>query len=191
MPSKPASGIVPTTFLRTKGQGKHIRVYQDKEVIYLQESHADAVFYLQSGMVKLTTGNNSQRRKAVLAVLQEGDFFGEGCLGRETRRMCTATSVGRSTVTRLAKATFSRKINQDRAFAAALIKYFVSQMARFKSDLADLFLNCSEKRLARILLMHKCLVQQSQIGTPPPAFQPDSTRRDGWNYSRTRQQLYD
>jgi CRP-like cAMP-binding protein len=151
-------------FLQQAGPGKTIVVYRDKEVLYSQQGPADAIFYLQSGLVKLTIATRGHRRKAVVAVLQAGDIFGECSLGLRPHRISTATSVGISTVTRVERAAFNRKINQDTAFAGMFIAYLVSQTARYKADLADHFLNSSEKRLARLLLMRGSLVQKSSSG---------------------------
>ena len=58
-----------------------VRDYRDKEVVFSQGDTADAVFYIQSGTVKLTAVS-SRRKKAIIAFLQRGSFFGEGCLAR-------------------------------------------------------------------------------------------------------------
>jgi CRP/FNR family transcriptional regulator, cyclic AMP receptor protein len=162
--------IVPTDFLLAKGPGKTIETHGDKEIIYSQGAPADAVFYLQSGIVKLTMSSKGRRRKAVLAILQDGDLFGDGCLSGESVRLSTATSIGRSVVTRIDRAVFLRKIDRDAAFAAILVKYLVSRTDRFQADLADLFLNTSEKRLARILLMYGSFAQEPKKGSAAPAF---------------------
>jgi CRP/FNR family cyclic AMP-dependent transcriptional regulator len=164
MAGKPKRGLRFTPFLTEAGPARSIRVYRNKEVIYLQGSPADAVFYLQSGMVKLTVATEHRGKKAVLAVLEEGDFFGEGCLGRERHRVSTAISMGSSTVTRLGKNVFRQKIDRDPAFAAMFMTYLLSQTARFKANLADHFLNSSERRLARILLMYRGFLQKSKKG---------------------------
>src|SRR5579859_216542 len=165
MSGKSKANLVPTAFLKQAGSGKSIRVYRNNEVIYLQGDPADALFYLQSGMVKLTVASKRGRKKAVLAVLQEGNFFGEGCLGIQLRRMYTATSMGASTITRFGKVPFLRKLARDPEFAAMFTQYLLSQIARFEADLADHFFNFSERRLARILLMHGTLTQKSESGT--------------------------
>ena len=164
MASKPKRAPNPTAFFQQTAPGISIRTYRDKEVVYSQESAADAVFYLQNGMVKLTMTSKHRRKKAVIAILQEGELFGEGCLESQTRRVSTATSVGPSTVTRLEKAIFRRKMDRDLAFAGMFIKYLLSQSARFKADLGDHCLNFSERRLARILLIHGSLVQKLKSG---------------------------
>jgi CRP/FNR family cyclic AMP-dependent transcriptional regulator len=156
--------VTASAFLQDVGPGKRIRTYQDKEVVYSQESPANALFYIQSGMVMLTVVSKGGHKKAVLALLHEGDLFGEGCLAGQTRRISTAISVGESTLTRVEKAIFRRQLDRDRALADMFIAYLIGQTARFKADLADHFLHFSERRLARILVMHKDGVQGSKGG---------------------------
>ena len=44
-------------------------------------------------------------------------------------------------------------------------EYLLSQILRLKEDLADHFFNFSERRLARILLMHRGFTETSKSGT--------------------------
>jgi CRP/FNR family transcriptional regulator, cyclic AMP receptor protein len=163
MASKPKRGLAPVAFLKQPGDGRTIRLYRNKEVIYAQGHPADAVFYVQSGMVKLTIASKQNRKKAALALLQEGDLFGEGCLGKETARTSSATSMGPSTGTRLKKATFRRKMDRDPEFASIVITCLLSRIDRLQADLADHFFNFSERRLARLLLTHACFAGKSPL----------------------------
>lgn len=153
MPGKTRRDFGSTPFLKKTGAGRSIRVYRDREAIYAQGSPADAVFYVRSGVVKLTVVSKRRRKKAVLAVLQEGDLFGEGCLGNELQRASSATAIGASIIIRLEKGAFRHKLDRDQEFAALFIHYLLSRIARLKADLVDHFLNFSERRLARTLLM--------------------------------------
>src|SRR6202049_4139314 len=90
--------------------GKTGRTYRDNEIICAQEDQAEAVFYVQSGTVKLTVAA-TRRKKAIIAVLLQGSFFGEGCLGGQSLRMYTARSIGPSNVTRLEKESTVRALN--------------------------------------------------------------------------------
>ena len=60
------------------------------------------LFYIQRGTVKLTVAA-TRRKKAIIAVLLRGSFFGEGCLGGQSLRISTARSIGQSNITRLLK----------------------------------------------------------------------------------------
>lgn len=160
--------LTPAAFLQKAGSGRSIRTYQDNEILYSQGDPADAVFYIQSGMVRLMVASKRGRKKAVLAILREGDFCGEGCLGGEAQRPSTAISIGLSTITRVERRAFRQNIDQDLSFAAMFIKFLISQTDRFKADLIDHFFNSSERRLARILLIHREFRQKSKSGTSNP-----------------------
>lgn len=101
----------------------------------------------------LTTESKTGGKKAVLALLEESDLFGEGSLAKEARRMSTATAIGMSTLARLDKTSFQRELKRNREFADMFIEHLIAQTARLKADLADHFLNFSERRLARILFV--------------------------------------
>ena len=79
-----------------------VRSYRDNEIIFSQGDKADAVFYIQSGTVKLTMAA-TRRKKAIIAILPRASFFGEGCLAGQSLRMYTARSIGTSNITRLQK----------------------------------------------------------------------------------------
>jgi CRP/FNR family transcriptional regulator, cyclic AMP receptor protein len=162
MARKLIRGTALNAFLELPGPGRGLRPYANKEVIYAQGNPANAVFYIQSGIVKLTMV--SRQKKAVVSILQVGDFFGEACLGRQGRRMSTATAIGTSVITRLEKATFRRELERDPVLADFFITFLLSQIDRFKEDLADHFLNSSSRRLARILLIHAGSAQKLKSG---------------------------
>src|ERR1700688_2892119 len=96
--------------------GKTVRNYRDNEIIFSQGDAADAVFYVQSGTVKLTIAA-TRRKKAIIAVLLRGSFFGEGCLGGQTQRVYTARSIGQSNITRLQRESTIRILKRDPQFA--------------------------------------------------------------------------
>ena len=50
-----------------------------KDVVFAQGDVADCVFYIQKGQVQLTVVS-MEGKEAVIAVLDAGDFCGEGCL---------------------------------------------------------------------------------------------------------------
>jgi len=85
-------GFSSTVFRKKFGAGMTVRNYRDKEVVFSQGDTADAVFYIQSGTVKLTVAS-TRRKKAIIAVLLRGSFFGEGCLGGQSQRISTARSI--------------------------------------------------------------------------------------------------
>jgi CRP-like cAMP-binding protein len=126
--------------------------YRNRDAIFAQGSKADAMFYIQRGNVKLTV-TSSAGKKAVIAILKHGDFFGEGCMTRHSLRTCTATAIQSSTISRVKRATLVRTIHQEPPFAKLFISYLLFRVERFQEEFVDQIFSSSEKRLARILLM--------------------------------------
>ena len=141
-----------------------VRNYRENEVVFAQGDAADAVFYVQSGTVKLTVAA-TRRKKAIIAVLLHGSFFGEGCLGGQSLRICTARSIGQSSITRLRKENTLRTLKRDPQFATLFVAYLLSRI-RVEEDLVDQFFNFSEKRLARGLLLFGQIVKESKSEHP-------------------------
>jgi len=160
MTSKRGLGV-SRTFLRKKFRSRMtFRNYREKEVIFAQGDPADSVFYIESGTVKLTAV--TARKKAIIAILQRGSFFGEGCLAGQTRRICTARSIGQSNVIRLQKEKTIRTLKRDPHFATLFVGYLLTRVVRIEEDLIDQFFNFSERRLARVLLLFGDITKESK-----------------------------
>jgi len=165
MANKHPLGFSSTVFRKKFRSGMTVRSYRDNEVIFAQGDTADAVFYIHSGTVKLTVAA-TRRKKAIIAVLLQGSFFGEGCLGGQSLRMYTARSIGPSNVTRLQKESTIRTLKRDPQFAALFNAYLLSRVIRIEEDLVDQFFNFSEKRLARVLLLFGQIIKESKPEHP-------------------------
>jgi CRP/FNR family transcriptional regulator, cyclic AMP receptor protein len=142
----------PKSFLAKVGEGRSIWEYRKHQIVFSQGDPADAVFYIQSGKVKLTVVSE-QGKEAVIAMLGTNDFFGEGCLAGQTHRVATVTTMTDSVIVRLEKATIVRVIQEEPAFAEMFIAHLLARAIRFEADLVDQLFNSSEKRLARLLLL--------------------------------------
>src|SRR5580704_17775062 len=125
--AKPTLHFSSTDFRKKFRDGMSLRSYRDNEIVFSQGDKADAVFYIQSGTVKLTLAA-TRRKKAIIAVLLRGSFFGEGCLGGQSLRMYTARSIGPSNITRLQKERSIRTLKHDPQFAALLNAYLLSRV---------------------------------------------------------------
>jgi CRP/FNR family cyclic AMP-dependent transcriptional regulator len=165
MASKHAPGLSPTVLRKKFGAGMTARNYRDKEIVFSQGDTADAVFYIQSGTVKLTAVS-TRRKKAIIAFLQRGSFFGEGSLGEQSLRIYTARSIGQSSITCLRKESTIRALKRDPQFAALFVEYLLSRIIRIEEDLVDQFFNFSERRLARVLLLFGQIIKESKPEHP-------------------------
>jgi CRP/FNR family transcriptional regulator, cyclic AMP receptor protein len=150
--AKKRSKFDPKTFLSTIDSGRTIAAAPKKETIFAQGSSADSVFYLQRGKVKLTVVATSGK-EATIGILNEGNFFGEGCLTGQPRRMCSAIAMTDCTAMRIDKKSMMDVIHHERAFSDMFVMYLLTRNIRYEEDLVDQLFNSSEKRLARILLL--------------------------------------
>jgi CRP/FNR family cyclic AMP-dependent transcriptional regulator len=154
----------PKSFLAGVGEGRSIGEYRKDQIVMAQGDPADAVFYLQSGKVKLTVVSE-QGKEAVVAMLGPNDFFGEGCLAGQIRRIATAAAMTDSVIVRLEKAAIVCVIQQEPAFAGMFIAHLLARAIRVEADLVDQLFNSSEKRLARLLLL---MANFGRDGKPEP-----------------------
>ena len=149
---KNRSPFDPKSFLAMVGEGRGIGEYHKGEIVFSQGDPADAVFYIQSGKVKVTVVSE-QGKEAVVAMLGTNDFFGEGCLAGQARRIATVATIMDSVIVRLEKAAIVRVIHREPAFSEMFIAHLLSRAVRVEADLVDQLFNSSEKRLARLLLL--------------------------------------
>ena len=150
--------------LLTKAGKGMIADYQKNQKIFSQGDSAEAIFYIQKGLVKLTVISN-QGKEAVIALLREGDFFGEGCLAGQTQRMATSVAMSECSIVRIDKAEAVRVLHDEPAFSELFLRYLLSRNIRIEEDLVDQHFNSSEKRLARVLLL---LSSFGKEGKPEP-----------------------
>ena len=69
----------PKIFLAKVSNGKTMLTSPKRQIIFSQGDAADAVFYIQKGRIKLST-LSQEGKEAVVAILEPGNFSGEGCL---------------------------------------------------------------------------------------------------------------
>ena len=142
----------PHLFLTKVGKGKTTLTSPKKNTIFSQGDAAEAVYYIQTGKVKLTVVSQ-QGKEAVVAILERGAFFGETCLAGQTIRTATATAVEDSTIVRIDKDAMIRVLHEEPTFAELFMAYLLTHTIRIEEDLVDQLFNSSEKRLARVLLL--------------------------------------
>ena len=137
-------------FLDTSGVARKVAEYHRNESIYSQGDAADTVMYIQKGGVKLSVVNGTGK-EAVVAMFGPSDFFGEGCMAGQTRRMGTTTAVTPTTLLVMQKEELLRVLHSDHELSDHFIAYLLAHNIRVEEDLVDQLFNSSEKRLARTL----------------------------------------
>ena len=126
--------------------------YGSGSVIFSQGDQATSVMYVREGTVQLSVLSHTGK-EAVIAVLNAGLFFGEGCLVGQTQRMSTASAVAASTIITVEKQEMVRQLHGQPVFASRFLTHMLTRNIRIEEDLIDQLFNSSEKRLARTLLL--------------------------------------
>jgi CRP-like cAMP-binding protein len=92
-------------------------------------------------------------KEAIVAVLEEGSFFGEGALAGQPVRLGNATAHTASTIVAIAKANMRRLLHEEHEWSDGFIAHLLTRNIRTEEDLIDQLFNSAEKRLARTLLL--------------------------------------
>ena len=126
--------------------------FPKKRTIFAQGNPADAVFYLQTGKVKLAVVSKTGK-EATIGILGDRSFFGEGSLAGQPLRMGTATAITDCAVLRIEKNAMMQALHREPTLSEMFVAYLLARNVRYEEDLVDQLFNSSEKRLARLLLM--------------------------------------
>ena len=152
------------TFLATVDGGRIISNYPKNQKVFSQGDPADSVFYIQEGKVKVCVVSE-RGKEAVVAMHGKKEFFGEGCLSGQPRRLATVAAMTECVIMRLDKAAIVRVLHDEPKFSEMFMAYLLARNARVEEDLVDQLFNSSEKRLARLLLL---MANFGKEGKPEP-----------------------
>src|SRR5271165_7106426 len=110
--TKKNGGFDPSAFLATIGEGRKILSIPKKQVVFAQGDDADAVFYVQKGRVRLTVVSKIGK-EATIAIVTEGNFFGEGALAGQLLRMGSAAAMTDCEILRIEKKTMMEALHRE------------------------------------------------------------------------------
>lgn len=150
--SKHVPTLKPVDVLDWTGVRTQRVQYGPGSTIFAQGDPATTVMYVERGVVRLSVSSHAGK-EAVVAVLDSGHFFGEGCLAGQSMRMASATAMVSCTVLAVEKPEMVRQLHAQPAFADGFLTHMLTRNIRIEEDLIDQLFNSSEKRLARTLLL--------------------------------------
>lgn len=131
--------------------GKRKLNFQKGEKVFSQGDPADAIYFIESGRVKMTVVSTTGK-EAVLAMPGPREFFGEGALVNQSIRVSTAETLRPSTVFRVEKRAMIRSLHDQPDLSDKFLASLLARNIDLEEDLSDQLFNHSEKRLARVLL---------------------------------------
>jgi CRP/FNR family cyclic AMP-dependent transcriptional regulator len=155
----------PHKLLAQYGAGTTTADYRKSQNIFVQGQVADIVFFIQKRRMKVTV-MSEHGKEAVVAILDEGQFFGEGCLNDQPLRTSSTSAMTDCLITAITKSVMLTAIHDQPKFSNLFMGHLLSRNSRIQADVVDQLFNSSEKRLARLLLL---LANYGKEGSPPIA----------------------
>jgi CRP/FNR family cyclic AMP-dependent transcriptional regulator len=126
--------------------------FEKKGRIFAQGDSTDGLFFIQEGKVQLSVVSEAGK-EAILGILSEGEFFGEGGLAGQLTRMSSATAITKCVLLHVERRAMMLAMSLEPKLSAMFVKYLLKRNIRYQDDLVDQLFNSSEKRLARVLLL--------------------------------------
>jgi CRP-like cAMP-binding protein len=97
------------------------RWYKDGQIVCRQGEPGDCMYVIQQGEIELMRRDGS--KEFCLAVLKEGDFWGEAALlERDHLRTATARAIGDTSILSVEKRMFLTRIQEDPSFVLKVMR---------------------------------------------------------------------
>jgi len=130
---------------------RNVLNFRKNEVIFSQGDPADAVFYLQTGRVKIAVVSPSGK-EATLSMFAAKELVGLGCLSLEKQRLGTATALEQSELIRIDRTSWINLLREQPELFEVVLSHLSNRNIELQKDLCAQILDHSERRLARVLL---------------------------------------
>ena len=119
--------------MNSGGLGK---TYAKGEIVVKQGEAGDCMFAIQKGQLEVVRrGKDGEVR---VAVLEEGDIFGEMAIFEREARSATVRALAEARVLTVDKKTFLRRVQEDPSLAFNLVRMMSSRIRRLSGEIADL-----------------------------------------------------
>ena len=133
------------------------RHYDNGNYIFLEDSDGEQCFFVLEGSVKVTR-LSKDGREVILAMLNEGDFFGEMSLLDGESRSANVIALEKTEVLTLDRRDFLDVVNDYPQIAVMLLKELAGRLRKSDRQIASLSLSDAEKRIALCII---CLLYTS------------------------------
>lgn len=127
------------------------RRFGNGQVIFHHGDPGGLLYIITGGKVKITY-STPEGQEALLAILGEGDFFGELALLDKSPRSATAEAIGSTETLTLHRDAFMHYIKEIPDFSLHVFKTLAQHIRRLNSQISDIFFLDLPARLARTLL---------------------------------------
>lgn len=121
-------------------------------VIFSQGQRCSSVLFIEQGTVRLSVVSRGGKT-AIISLMHSGDFFGEGCMAGQPKRLSAAIALSACTLTEIEPQELKRQLHAKPLLAELFVRHMLTRNIRIEEDLVDHLFNVAEKRLARTLLL--------------------------------------
>ena len=129
-----------------------LRHFDADQVIFHYGDPAGLLYVIIGGKVKITY-SSPDGQEAVLAILGEGDFFGELALLDDSPRSATAATIESTETLTLHRDEFLNYIDSNPAFARHVLHILAKRIRHLNKQVSDIFFLDLPARLARTILL--------------------------------------
>src|SRR3979490_825167 len=123
----------PRAFLGRIGAGKTVERYRKNQKIFGQGDIADTVYFIRKGKVKITV-LSEHGKEAVVGILGEGQFFGEGCLAGAQLRSVPRPAMEECLITSISRSAMLATLSAEPKFSAFFMPYLLKRNNRIEDD---------------------------------------------------------
>lgn len=109
------------------------RLYRDGQIIVRQGELGDCMYVILEGKVEVL--QRKEEQEYCLAVLENGDFFGEMCLFDQNVRTTTVRALGGAILMTVDKRTFVQRVHEDASFAYKILRRMARRIRDLESTL--------------------------------------------------------
>ncbi|GAB4275620.1 MAG: Crp/Fnr family transcriptional regulator [Candidatus Promineifilaceae bacterium] len=128
-----------------------VRQFSSGQIIFHHGDPGGLLYMITKGKVKITH-SNPEGHEALLAILGQGDFFGELALLDDSPRSATAEAITQTEALTLHREDFIRYIKENPDFSLHVLHTLAQHIRRLNNQISDIFFLDLPARLARVLL---------------------------------------
>ncbi|MDH5716311.1 MAG: cyclic nucleotide-binding domain-containing protein [Spirochaetia bacterium] len=125
------------------------RDYIEGSVVFREGDVGEEMFIIHKGEVKISIKAKSAEQ--VLAVLKDGDFFGEMAIFTNEYRSATATASKKSLILKIDKHSFQFMLKSNVDFAHKMIKTLCLRLRKADKQIEELLVLSKETRILRAM----------------------------------------
>ena len=165
-------------YISEKMVSKH---YDSGQTILLEASEGEQCFFVTEGSVKITR-LSKKGREVILAILSDGDFFGEMSLLDGEFRSANVVALEDTEVLTLNRNDFLLVLKNYPQIAIRLLKEMAHRLRKSDRQIASLSLSDAEKRIAMCILRiadEKGVIKKGQVSIPKIPIQQDIANMSG------------